>query len=268
MNIRNSLDPSREMERKTQEASGAYGKGQREKPSRINKSWEVSDIEADVYVNEEEEEKKERSHRRGKLILSSAILLASVYMVFLIYGVFMTSFQYADNGALVMPVIHTVQELRKRGNYSEVLSLYLKMRDLYEEVLVLDYRVAAGMQEKAVLSTEYTRLDSEKVTALYTAISAASVSSDYLQMQNIMYVWAHDTLGDYLKNMAEAISSNSEEIAGEALSNREVLESDFRKITENVILIGESIPSVSLKELREWSPDGFVEASIEGLGLN
>ena len=266
MNIRNSLDPARERERKIQAASGSYGKEPKGKPGGLEDAFKGPDLEADVYVDEEEEEKKERSHRQRKLIISSAILLASVYMVFLIYGVFMTSFQYSENNALVMPVVHTVRDLEKRGNYSTVLSLYLKMRDLYEEVLVLDYRVASGREEKAVLATEYTRLDSEKVTALYTAISASSVSSDYLQVQNTMYAWAHDTLGDYLRNMAEAITSNSEEMAGEALSNREVLECDFRKITENVILIGESIPSDSLTELRAWSPDGYIASSVEGLG--
>ena len=139
------------------------------------------DLEADGYVNEEEEEKKERSHRKRKLILSTVILLASVYMVFLIYGVFMTSFQYSEKNALVMPVVHTVQELEKRGNYSTVLSLYLKMRDLYEEVLVLDYRVAAGREEKAVLATEYTRLDSEKVTALAGELSKTRQATMYIR---------------------------------------------------------------------------------------
>lgn len=237
--------------------------------SETAKGWTKEKEEASEFEStyaEDEDEAQDRAGKRKRRIIAGFYLAGCIYLIILTYGVFNTPFEYAKENGLVMPVVTTAAELEKQNNYSVLLSLYLKMRKLYQEVLVLDYRVASGQEEKAVLATEYTKTDSDEVASLYTAISAADVSSDYLQMVGIMYSWVHDTLGDYCRNMAQAITSDSEELAGEALSNRAVLEEDFRQITQNVILIGESIPSVSLEGVREWSPEGFVASSIEGIG--
>ena len=267
MNVKDNIDMFRFPDtEKTQDIAGPDPDASETGEGWTKEKEEASEFESRYAEDEDETKARAWKGKRIRRIIAGFYLAGCVYLVILTYGVFNTPFEYAKENGLVMPVVKTAGELDKQNNYNVVLSLYLKMRELYQEVLVLDYRVASGQEEKAVLATEYTKTDSDEVTSLYTTISAADVSSDYLQMAGIMYSWVHDTLGDYCRNMAQAITSDSEELAGEALSNRAVLEEDFRQITQNVILIGESIPSVSLEDLREWSPEGYVASSIEGIG--
>ena len=267
MNVKDSIDMLRFPDaEKAQDITGPDLAASETAKGWTKEKEEASEFESTYAEDEDEAQQRAGKGKRIRRIIAGFYLAGCIYLIILTYGVFNTPFEYAKENGLVMPVVTTAAELEKQNNYSVVLSLYLKMRKLYQEVLVLDYRVASGQEEKAVLATEYTKMDSDEVTSLYTTISAADVSSDYLQMVGIMYSWVHDTLGDYCRNMAQAITSDSEELAGEALSNRAVLEEDFRQITQNVILIGESIPSVSLEGVREWSPEGFVASSIEGIG--
>lgn len=232
--------------------------------------WSLEDAEALEFLRKLDEEetlarRKEKQDtllkRLGKVLLAAA----SLYMVLLIYGTTTTSFQYSIEGSgRVEPVVYTVGDLAKRTNYSTVLDLYLRMRDIYQKALVLDYRVAADQEEKAVIATEYTKLNADEISVLATKISASDVTSDYEQLLGTMYEWTYRTVSDYCKNMAAAITQNDEAYANEALANRTVLEEDFRQITENVIVIGQTIPGMEIDQLKEWSPNSYIETVIEG----
>lgn len=233
--------------------------------------WTKEQEEAFLFQNEmaedeDEERRKAIKRRRKKKIGMSIASAAAIYFVFLIYGTAATTFEYDKKGSgKVVPVEYSVDDLESRYYYNTVLSLYLRMRTLYEQVLKLDYRVASEQEKLSVIAMEYTKLQQGGVQKLGVSIDAAYVSTDYAQVLDSMKTWVTGTLSDYCLNVSDAIIKNDETYEKEAMAGRTYLENDFRQITQNIIVIGEDIKGIDVEDLKNWSPSGYIDQEVVGI---
>lgn len=233
--------------------------------------WTKEQEEAFLFQNEmaedeDEEKRKAAKRRRRKKIGMSVASAAAIYFVFLIYGTATTTFEYDEKGSgKVVPVEYSVDDLESRYYYNTVLSLYLRMRALYEQVLKLDYRVASEQEKLSVIAMEYTKLQQGGVQKLGVSIDAAYVSTDYAQVLDSMKTWVTGTLSDYCLNVSDAIIKNDETYEKEAMAGRTYLENDFRQITQNIIVIGEDIKGIDVEDLKNWSPSGYIDQEVVGI---
>lgn len=235
---------------------------------------ETPSINEEAAVSEEELEREAaareravyRKQRRQKIwfrIRCALLLLGCIYLVFLIYGLAITSYGYDDSGQ-VRPRIVRIQQLREKRAYEEILGYYLRARTLYEQVLSLDYRLGEGLEEEMLLGTEYESM-LDQVAKLSVDLEAATTDSRYGQLQKMLLAWIKDDIAVYLQNMAAAISQNNQEKSDHALTDRKRVYQDFAIITENIVVLGHQIANIDISNLYEWSPERYVSEVLEGI---
>lgn len=223
-------------------------------------------LEEELEKEEEERNKKGVRDERAKRIFARCfqILLAilSAYTVFLIYGLIVTEYQYDDAGN-VRPKIVSVEEIASREIYELIYRHYLLARNLYEDVLRLDYKLSTG-EEPKLIAMEYEEL-LDNVSSLTVTIDALSVNTKYGQYKNMLLEWVRTDTAVYLQNMSAAILQNDEEKANEAVACRDQMYNDFLILTENMAVLGESVPGADLNSLYTWSPEKFIAEVLEGV---
>ena len=112
-------------------------------------SWQQ---EAEQDEDIETDEKKWKEKLPG-LVWQVCIALLCAYFIFLTYGVIMTDYSYGSNGTVV-PTFMDVEDVQAKKDYERLMGQYENCRKLYENVLVLDYRVAQGMEDPMAIAPE------------------------------------------------------------------------------------------------------------------
>ena len=243
-----------------------YNEPEDEKPEKLDYLTEedISQLDQlDEMMSEENfvyEKKRKKIFRRISIVLLTA---ACSYLVVLIYGSFITEFYYDDKGE-VAPVVMSVSDISDKNEYNSIVGMYLQTRSLYETLLTLDYRMAAGTEDSMSIAPEYeATLDT--VSALTTQIDAAVINSKYTQIKNMLLTWVQTHAAAYCQYMSAAITQNDSNAANEAIAARQVLNDNFQLITQNIVTLGGEIKGYDLTDIENWSPDGFVQQTIEGV---
>ncbi len=234
-------------------------------------SPEVEDKTAEEYEMELEKDETKRQQKRLKdekwariaaRALQIILAVFSAYTVFLIYGLMVTEYEY-DAAGNIQPKIVSVEEIENREIYELIFRHYLQARILYEDVLRLDYKLSTGEESKLVAMEYEEMLD--KVSNLTVTIDALSVGTKYGQFKAMLLEWVKTDTAVYLQNMSASILQNNEEKANEALACREQMYNDFLILTENMAILGESVPGVDLSTIYTWSPEQFISEVLEGV---
>lgn len=214
-------------------------------------------------IKEEDAAWQEEKERSGfvKKVIEALLIAVCVYVVFLTYGVFNTNYAYNDQG-VIEPQVLTAQEIREKREFEVILYQYERCRILYEEVLMLDYRLAQGIEDPLLLSTEYADLISKEgginVVDLAAKTQSLTVSSKYAQLKDSLYYWIAEDMNGYLVNITSGITDNNADAAQAALEYKDALYDDFSTLTNNIITIGQSLNGVDMTEYIKWSPEGYV----------
>lgn len=208
---------------------------------------------------------KRAEERKGKVrkICTVIIIIACIYVAFLIYGLASTEYVYDDTGRVVARVM-TVDDIRSLEEFNAVAAQYRQARMLYEKTLVLDYRIAAGQEEPLLVAPEYDRL-LEDVEALSIQLSALEYPAEYSQIVNMLTVWVQNDIAIYCQNISRAISQNNAEYAAHAQEYRSLMYNDFSVITENIATLGYAVKGAEIEDIVTWSPEKYVQEEIGGL---
>lgn len=217
-------------------------------------------LDVDYMLSQDKEERAERRSVIIKRINAVLLIVGCVYMLFLIYGVFNTTYIYNDKGEIV-PQKMTVTQIRETEQYSEIITQYRVSRMLYEKVLTLDYRIAAGVEDPKLVAPEYEDV-LEDVESLSIQIQALEVPAKYSQIKNMLSTWVQTDVAVYCQRMSQAVSQDNAEYAQQAMQYRTVMYDDFSLITENVVVMGQNIDGVDIRDIIEWSPDKYVRDNL------
>lgn len=195
-------------------------------------------------------------------IVNIMLIVACVYFVFLIYGVAVTDYQYTDDGTISAQRL-TVSDIRNKKNFETVLVQYESCRILYEQVLMIDYRLGQGEEDPLTIGPEYEEL-LDTVSNLSVKTEAATVDTQYTQIKNMLLNWIKNDIAVYLQNMSSSISQNNIETANNALQDKDRVYANFSQITSNIVSLGEQVPGVDLTIIKEWTPESYVNKKIKG----
>lgn len=254
----------------TQKASGTFGRN-----ININKEEEDIDVtplteedirelnELEAMISEDAFHRGEKHRKTRRRITNVLLTIACVYLTILIYGTIVTEFHYDEHGE-VAPVEMSVEDITNRNEYLTVLGLYLRCRDLYQEVLTLDYRMASGIEDMMTVAPEYEEAI-DVVDALAVRIDATTAGSKYNQVLSMLYTWVNTVMFNYCRYMSEAVSQNNAEAANEAIAAREYANENFQLITRNMVTLGSDVKGYDITDIKDWSPDGYIRSTIEGV---
>lgn len=209
-----------------------------------------------------EERRAVESHKRKMKIFNIVMISACIYVIFLIYGVFCTNYQYNDKGE-IKPVTLSVSEIKALKDYNVMLVQYEDCRVLYEKVLQLDYRLGLGVEDPLTLAPEYEKLLDE-VNDLTVKTDALDVDTRYDTIKNMLLNWVKTDTAIYLQKISSGISQNNAEDASTAITYKTVMYDDFALISQNMITIGDSVEGANVNGIKEWSPEGYINEFING----
>lgn len=195
-------------------------------------------------------------------IVNIMLIVACIYFVFLIYGVAVTDYQYTDDGTIAAQRL-SVSDIRNKKGFETVLVQYESCRLLYEQVLMIDYRLGQGEEDPLIIGPEYEEL-LDTVSNLSIKTEAATVDTQYTQIKNMLLSWIKNDIAVYLQNMSSSISQNNIETANNALQDKDRVYANFSQITSNIVSLGEQVPGVDLTVIKEWTPESYVDKKIKG----
>ena len=214
-------------------------------------------LSEDISHQEQREEKRLNRKNRFYRILQVFVVISCLYLAFLTYGAINTDFVYDATGKIV-PHVMTVERIRQLDSYNRLLVQYRQARYLYEQVLTLDYRMAAEMEDPLTIAPEYEKLLTS-VEPLAIQLKALEVPAEYTQVKNMLLAWTQNDIAIYCQSMSKAISQNSNEDAEKALQFKSLMYQDFSIITQNMITFGDQVADVDLKDVKGWSPETYIQ---------
>lgn len=223
---------------------------------------DVEEFQEEELAKEDEisqlmDEKNEARERKKSRIVGAFLGIACAYLVFLIYGVFVTNYQYREDGTIMAQKM-SVKDIKDQSEFNQLMVQYESCRKLYEKTLSLDYRLAQGLEDPVLIAPEYEGLLDE-VQKISVRISALDVPTKYTQTIKIMMQWIQNDIAVYLQNMSSAISTNNGEKANNALVDKTNVYYDFAQMTSNLDSLGSVIPGIDLTDLNSWTPDNYTE---------
>ena len=224
---------------------------------------EDANLEKDLEEARNIKESREKSKKLLEFLKSSKgidcmFLVGCIYLVFLIFGVFVTEYQYDESGLIVAQQM-SYEDVVAKKSFEVLINQYIECRKLYEEVLIIDVELAKGEVSAMTLSPKYETIVS-KAEVLYTKTEAMSIDKKYEQVRAMMLTWIEAELATYSKSMSAAISQNSETLAKNALVLREKTYNDFVLITQNIIAMGNTLTGVDLVDIKEWDIAKVIKA--------
>lgn len=201
--------------------------------------------------------KKIKNEETKEKIKKIGLIFCCLYLAFIIYGAIITTYTYDDNG-YVVPQVMKMSDIKEKGEFEKVLYYYKECIELYEGCIDIDYELSLGKTSSSIIATEYEG-KLEKVDALITQLSALSLKSNYSLLQQMLTNWASNDIAVYLQNISEAITTNNQTKASNALQDRVRMESDFNTITANFVEIGKSLVGVNTNEYADWTVEKYSE---------
>lgn len=181
--------------------------------------------------------------------------IAFAYMIFLIYGVSKTTYQYDSKGYSV-PVAMNYSDIEKVEEFKSILVYYEECKTLYEKVLKTDYKLAVNPDNSQIIATEYESILDE-MDKFLTQLDAVAVKSDYSLLKNMLYNWCANDIAIYLQNIAEALTINSQTKAEQAITYRTQSKVDFETITKNFSSVAKTMKGVDVSALENWTADEY-----------
>lgn len=223
----------------------------------------VEETEESEFAKEQKRERRERRKQVLGKAVNCILCIACVYTAFLIYCAAVTTFTYDANGK-VIPERMTRKELAERSEYRKLYYFYETSRSVYEQILILDYRLSAGEEDPYLIAPEYESM-LETIDVLCLKTDAFHPDAGYGQVKNLLLSWQRDDIAVYLQNISQAISMNDAQAGENALQDKDRVYQDFSYITQLMATYGQRIKGMELRDIETWSPENYVYETINGV---
>ena len=125
------------------------------------------------------------------------------------------------------------------------------------------------MEDGASIAVSYEDLleskdDENNISNLITKTSALDINAKYSQLQSMLLTWLNDDIGIYVQKMSTYLSTGDTSAGDDAIVARDNTYGDFSTITANIISIGDSLDGVDMTDIKEWTPESYVDEQING----
>ena len=206
------------------------------------------------------EQKKLKRDKRNKYLVKAFMCFMCVYMLFLIYGVMVTTYDYDENGNVSAQIL-SQEDIIHQNEYSDLMSYYIEARNIYEKILILNYRYDQGQEDALDLVPEYETL-LEDVNKLIVQLKAVTTSKQYSPAYALLISWVDTDIASFLQEISAAISQNNAEHMQNAINDKTRIYNDCHQLTANMISLGEHVKGVSITDLKEWSPEEYLKKEM------
>lgn len=232
-------------------------------------------LESNALAEAQDEKEREKRGVRNRKIGTIALIIACVYIIFLIYGVFCTSFMYDKSGS-IHPQVLTVSQIKDKKTFDGVMIYYNDCKLMYKEILKADYNASLTVGDnaeytQAEVSKQYSDLlktsktiNAEKLASRLHAAADDSRFGAYTPVLGAMYQWANNYVPQYLTDAAKYLTGqNTSELSNTVISLQTVLNDKFTAFTQTMAGYAEGKAGVDISEL-QWNPTTYYKQLQEG----
>lgn len=229
----------------------------------------MAESEYDAFIEKDETRKMKKSVKRERIkrkwdkIKWYLMIIAAVYIIFLVFGGIVTQFEYDKNGNYG-PVKMSYSDLKNKEKFNELLQYYYTVRGLYEDALTYDYKLSLDSSQSITLSSKYNSLIS-RTDKVYVKVKALSTNAEYETLQGLLLSWM-ERFELYSKHMNSALATNDATAGTQALEDRQAVYKLFDTLTANFAGIANNvkgIKSTEIEELKSWTPDKFIYEELK-----
>lgn len=220
-------------------------------------------LEKDEVQKMRREANKTRVKKKFSKLLTILMIMAGVYILFLIFGCIMTVYEYDESGKL-SPVIMSYSDIQNEETFELLLDQYYGIRAIYEELLELDYKLAMDSTAGLSLANKYSKR-LERIDNIQVSTKALDVGVEYENLRD-MLVSVINNMSAYAYNMSQALSKNDSQAAGDAIAYREKVYQQFMTVNANYAFMASETKGVStdtVNDIAKWSPDEFINNSLK-----
>lgn len=214
-------------------------------------------ISGEDYIKEQKQIKRDK--RKYRFVKAFMCFLCG-YLIFLIYGVMVTTYDYDKYGNVTAQIM-SKDDIKRQKEFSTLLGYYMDARKVYEDILILNYRVDKDIEDPLDLVPEYEEL-LEETSRIIIQLKATDPSKGYSQAYELLLNWVNADLSSYLQEISAAISQNSAEHMQNAINDKQRMYNNCYQLTANVVSLGENIKGVNISKLKEWSPEEFIKEEM------
>lgn len=253
-----------------------------EEPAPVTPSYDLQDafgfsdedMEVVALKQQWEQEKEVRRHILLTRFINGFLIFGCIYMIFLIFGVSMTTFQYSDKGR-VEPQILGIKDIREKKAFEVVKVEYEKCQMVYEKILILNYRMESAKEDEITkIAVEYQPLAKE-IQTLYKNEQAVHMDPKYDPIKLIIINY-FNAAQQYCEKMSTGYTQNNKDDIDSASAlwsggvNNQTgepivgLQDQFITLHQNVVSLGEGLPGVDMIKIKQWRPDTFIDEYING----
>lgn len=294
-NLKDAMKKRAELQRNKKESKKAEHDIREDRGSLLKESKKETPVHNDIKVKDAEQlqkelkarqeeryekelsarslEKSKRQSNRGKNAvrfkkgISIFLVVLSVYMLFLTFGIMNTDYVYNDNNEVV-PKRVTLSEINELKSFQALTTQYYACRSVYEEVLMFDYRYANAESYEALvlLASDYWKV-TDKMKNIGVQINALKLPSEYTNVKNQLLTWTSEYMYWYCQRMSYSITDNSLEDYDEAVSLKDSVYNGFKIISTNLASLGLAVPGAEsdVESISTWSPEKYVDEQTGGL---
>jgi len=244
-------------------------KNQEVEQEHINTSPKINYEKYEEAINVEDmlEQRKEKKKQKYQVMLvkifSTLTILGCVYIIFLVYGALNTDYIYDEQGNVIAQQL-TFDEIKTLDEFEDVAQGYRQARTIYESILLLDYRIASGLEDPVIIAPEYEKL-LDTIEQLSIHIQAKNISAKYTQVNNMLQAWVQTDAAVYCQRMSEAITQNNADYGTQAVEYKTVMYNDFLLISENLAALGGTVDGADIADIISWSPETYVRNNVGAL---
>ena len=258
--IAKSIESSEEKRKKKKEPKKIKAKNIEEIASPEIKETIDDKIEYETGEDYIKEQKILKRNKRKFYFIKIFMCFLCGYLLFLIYGVMVTNYDYNKDGDVTAQIM-TKDDIQNQKEYSTLLGYYMDSRALYEKILILNYRLDKNVEDPLDLVPEYESLLDES-NRILVQLKAVSPSKAYTPAYNLLINWVNADISSYLQEISAALSQNNAEHMQNAINDKQRVYNDCYQLTANMISLGENVKGVNISELKEWSPEEYIKSEM------
>lgn len=200
-----------------------------------------------------------RTH--SALIKTLALVIASVYMCFLIYGLISTKYTYDESGNVV-PVVYSVKELSALDEYMKFASYFNRFQAAYKLAIEYDAQISDENCNYVDLAMKYRTLLDGTLDKILIDIKAAERDEGYSTLYNGL-ASASNELAIYLQKIESALYNKDQNSIAEADTQQSILYQNYLVLIDVVADLGSTVRGSNGYIDLEWDPLSYYNQKTE-----
>ncbi len=185
--------------------------------------------------------RKEKSvNPNGSLLIKILLIIAILYVLFLILGVLTTEFYTDENGKKV-PVTADLTTLEDREDYDNLTYYISQARDIMRDVTIIDIKLLNGVINYGQAAVQYQAILNEQIETIIPKLKTVQVQTrnEHIK-QNIQVIFTND-IALYLQLISKGLTEKNMASINDASAWKESMMQTYQAIDRDILELAKAL---------------------------